>query len=249
MKKFLILLVLSTCSCSQIHASHQTQDTAELAVEVGALDKALELTRAQVQKNVHDVTARFHLADIYHKLMRYDMESDELTALEKEIDSSQKDYPRLQMALMRNALQRNEFDTVIQKYADFIHSSALRSDTEKGKSMMYAAVAHCKKNELDICLDMLDKAKSFLPGDDALAQNISLASWMKKARSGKALRGDDNLYQAYHDVSSPQMFSNLVLSLISEGDNGHAYELLLSRYSAQQANNILDDLKNIKVIQ
>lgn len=247
MKRIVFLFVLMACSCSQGNSSHDARQTAALAVEVGALEKALELTRAEAQKNIHDVDVRFRLADIYHQLNRYDMESNELTALTKMVAPGNHNYPRLKITLLRNNLLRNELDSAVEQYDDLIQSGSRLADEDKGKAMMYNAIAHCKKNEFDTCLELLDKTKQYLPGNDALAQNVTLARWMKNTKSSKATPMADAFYQAYQEQESKPIFSNLVLGLVSEGSTSKAYELLLSRYSVDDANIILKDLENSKL--
>ncbi len=247
MKNFLVLFVLLACSCSQVNGSRDTRQTAALAVEVGALEKALELTRAEAQKNIYDVDVRFRLADIYHQLNRYDMENNELTALSKMVDASSRHYSRLKIALLRNNLLRNELDSAIEHYDDLNQSGSLLADEDKGKGMMYVAIAHCKKNAFDTCMALLEKAKQFLPGNDALAQNINLAKWMKKTKASNATPVADVFYQAYQEQDSKQIFSNLILSLVSEGSTGRAYDLLLTRYSVDEANIIMKELKASKI--
>ncbi|NDJ59223.1 hypothetical protein GWD52_19995 [Enterobacteriaceae bacterium 4M9] len=247
MKKLIFLFVLLACSCSQVNGSRDSRQTAALAVEVGALEKALELTKIEAQKNIHDADVRFRLAEIYHQLNRYDMENHELTALLKMVEPNSRNYARLKIALLRNNLLRNEFDSALGQYDDLIQNSSLQGDEDKGKSMMYAAIAHCKKNEFDICLALLDKARQYLPGNDVLVQNINLAKWMKKTKSSNATPVADVFNQAYQEQETRQIFSNLVLALISEGSRGRAHELLLTRYSVEDANNIIKELDASKL--
>lgn len=247
MKKLVLLFVFLACSCSQVNGSRDTRQTAVLAMEVGALERALELTRAEAQKNIHDVELRFRLAEIYHQLYRYDMEKNELTALTKMVDSNSRYYSRLKMTILRNNLLRNELQSAVEQYDDLNQSGAVLTDEDKGKAMMYVAIAYCKQNEFDTCMALLEKAKQYLPGSDALSQNINLAKWMHKTKNSKATPVADSFYQAYQEHDTKQVFSNLVLSLVSEGSTDRAYALLLSRYSIEDANTILRDLKSSKI--
>ncbi|MFP2428850.1 tetratricopeptide repeat protein [Enterobacter ludwigii] len=247
MKKIVLFTTFLLCACNLPYHPDNTQKTSTLAIEVGALDKALELAKVTAQNNPDSAEARFQLADIYHRLKRYDMENNELNVLKSMAYLHAEDENRLYNNMMNNSLMRDDYDTTIDLYheSEVIQQSApLRV---QGERELYYAVAWCKKGNFDVCFDRLNKAKQLLPGDERVAQNVQLASWMNNARSGNSANNKGLLFKAYQENKTAVMFSNLVLSLVKEGDYGRAFEVLSTRYSAEDANVIITDLKKMRM--
>lgn len=247
MKKIFLFTVFLLCACNSPYQTQNTQKTSTLAIEVGALDKALELAKIAAQNAPDSAEARFQLADIYHRLKRYDMENNELNSLKSMISLQAGDKSRLYNNLMNNSLLRDDYDTTIDLYDE---SETIQQSTPlriQGERELYYAVAWCKKGKFDVCFDRLNKAKQLLPGDERVAQNVQLAKWMNNARSGNSVNNTGLLFKAYQENKTAGMFSNLVLSLVKEGDYGRAFEVLSTRYSAEDANIIITDLKQMRL--
>ncbi|MCE3116609.1 hypothetical protein LXD80_12475 [Enterobacter sp. ASE] len=247
MRKSVLLLVLTLCACSTSGTPINDQDTSTLAVKVGALDKALELTKAETQRDPNNFASRFKLADIYHRLKRYDMENNELNAIKAMASLQTADKNRVYINLMRNSLLRDDYDGTIKLYneSDFMkETSPLQM---QGNRELYYAVSWCKKGNFYTCLSRLNRAKTLLPGDERVAQNMQLAQWMKNARHGTEDNNASLLYKAYNENQSASMFSNLVLSLVKQEDYGRAFEVLTTHYSAEDANIIIADLKQMRI--
>lgn len=247
MKRIVFFSVFLLCACSAPSGLKQQDNTSSLAVEVGALDKALELAKAAAQMSPNNASRRFQLADIYHRLKRYDMENNELNVIKTLVSGSSSDERLLNLALMRNSLFRNDYDFTIELYDQIDHANEVLTPEQQGNRLLYLAIAWCKKGKYEVCLDRLGKARELLPGDERVAQNIQLANWMSYSRQGSNTDKIGLLYNAYNENQTPNMFSNLVLSLVKEGDYGRAFELLSTRYSTDEANLIVNDLKQMRI--
>ncbi|MGN8010287.1 tetratricopeptide repeat protein [Enterobacter sp. 22325] len=247
MKKITLFTVLLLCGCNLPYHPKNILKTSELAIEVGALDKALELAKIKAQNNPDSAEARFHLADIYHRLKRYDMENNELNALKSMTSLNTKDKNRLYNSLMKNSLLRDDYDTTIELYNESEETQQSVPLKVQGERELYYAVAYCKKWKFDICFDYLNKASQLLPGDERVAQNIQLASWMNNSKNDNSANNTGLLFKAYQENNTAVMFSNLVLSLVKEGDYSRAFEVLSTRYSSEDANIIITDLKKMRI--
>jgi len=249
MKKLIIAstFFLFSCASNNDHLPDSTKATAQLAVQVGALDKAQELAVKNVKAHPDDVDARFYLADVYAKRSKYDMENQELEIIESKVDKRSDDYPRVVIELMRNSLKRNNYKNVISLYKNKLSDTRLgvtMTGEQVGKSIMLVGIAHCKLNEYDDCIRILKSAGKYLPGDNALADNLQIAQYMSKANHGQIDLAP--LYAGYSNTESNAMYANLVMALIRNNQDNRAYELLSSRYSREDATIIINDLKQIK---
>lgn len=243
-------LILLSCSllfaCTSPFSHTSRSDTAQLAVEVGALDKALEIEKENAMRNPKDANARMKLADIYFRLKRYDMEKNELNALTGLTSGTSEMGKKAKLDLIRNSLLRHDYEETENIYKSLMEENVDLSPEANGKALMYSGIAKCKQNDFDVCIARLDDAIKYLPGDESLAANLKLANWMNLAKKSRDTGNSSELAQAYNDNKSTQMFANLVLSLAHEGDYSHAFELLSSQYSVEDAQTIINDLKSIE---
>jgi len=249
MKKLIIVSTFFLCSCvnNTAHLPDSAKATAQLAMQVGALDKAQELAIKNVKAHPDNIDARFYLADVYAKRGKYDMENQELEIIEGKVDKRSDDYPRVVIELMRNNLKRNNYKNVILLYKNKLSDTRLgvtMTGEQVGKSIMLVGIAHCKLNEYDDCIRVLKSAGQYLPGDSALADNLQIAQYMNKATHGQM--DLTPLYTGYSNTESNAMYANLVMALVKNGQDNRAYELLSSRYSREDATIIINDLKQIK---
>ncbi|MEL4013189.1 tetratricopeptide repeat protein [Dryocola clanedunensis] len=249
MKKLAISFIFVLCGCHAGSFATKTTDneTTDIAIQVGALNKAEELVVNDLKQNPENKGLRFQLADIYARQNKLDLEYQELSTLKQKSPIGSKDYARVNLAIMRNCLIRNDYKCTSVTWQQAMveqNSLDLLSDEQKGLANMYIGVAICKENDYDLCIKYLNEARVYLPGNPAIIDNIQLARYMQGMYEKTP---DINLlYSGLKNTKSDPIYFNLIMALVNKGDTGKAYELLSMRYPPETSMLIVNDLKKLK---
>lgn len=249
MKKFFItsLFLLTACSSNTEDLLKKDSEKYQLALQVGAYEKARDLAIQSLKLDPDNSETRFSLADIYIRMNKYDMARQELEIIYDRTGKNDKNYTRVIVALMKSSLMLHQYERALSLYQNYLlakKSSLYATDTLHGKANMYAAIAYCKLNKYDICIEELKHARKYLPGDTALADNIKIAQYMANAHKGNP--DPYLLYSGYVNTESREMYANLVMALLRDGQEKRAFELLNLQYSREDTMEIVNDLKRIK---
>ncbi len=250
MKKLVLtsIICLSACVSGTPDVLRNDRETAQLAVRVGAFEKAREIAVESLQAQPDNIEARFYLADIYSKMNKYDMQAQELEIIQGKISRTDANYPRVIIELMKNNLMRHQYQETLSLYKkNFAEgkTALAQSPTMHGKSVMYAAIAYCKLDKYETCISELKRARDYLPGDPALADNLKIAQYMAKGAKGDI--DPSLLYAGYSNTESKEMYANLIMALIRSGQETRAFELLSMRYSREDSMTIINDLNGMKI--
>ncbi len=250
MKKLVLtsIVFLAACVNGTPDMLRNDRETAQLAVRVGAFEKAREIAVDSLQAQPDNIETRFYLADIYSKMNKYDMEGQELEIIQGKISRADENYPRVIIELMKNSLMRHQYQETISLYKQNFAEGKMaltQSATMRGKSLMYAAIAYCKQNKYETCIAELKRARTYLPGDPALADNLKIAQYMAKASTGDI--DPSLLYAGYSNTESKEMYANLIMALIRGDQETRAFELLSMRYSREDSITIINDLNGMKI--
>lgn len=244
MKKILLISVFLLCSCTLMEKDTLIKDTDKLSLslQVGALDKALSIATANVQKDPENIDAKFALADIYYQQGKYDLQFMTLSGIVIDEQQDPNKFIKLNMNLMKNSLKRNEYTESISYYEKISKSKNLTTQ-QRGKMMEYSGVAYCKIKKFDLCLSQMNEAIKLLPGDTSVIDNLNIATYMKNSEYGKTDLA--SLYRGYHDSNSGAMLANLVMALVKDKQEGQAYKLLNQHFSSNDSMKIIRDLRVI----
>jgi Flp pilus assembly protein TadD len=247
MKRLLMLVgIMLICSCS----SHDDQsipdkDKLKLSLQMGATNKAQSIMMKRLKKDPENIDLNFGLADIYYQQGKYDLQKSILSSMHIDESKDTDNFIKLNMELMRNDLKLSDFSSVTTHFnvLNNLNKNKELTHQQYGKVLTYLAIAYCKKNLFDQCIELLGTAGKYLPGDLSVSDNLSIAQYM---RSNANASGDISLlYRGYNDSHSDTMLSNLVMALISQGDEGQAFKLLTRRYPQAEALTVIDELKAI----
>jgi len=244
MKKVNLIFALFLCSCSSFYQDTTIDETEKLSLslQIGSLDKAQSIATENLIKDPGSMGANFDLSDIYYKQGKYDLQYRTLSAMRISEQDNARDFIKLKLKLMQNSLRRNSYPETVLLFSSIEGSEHLQGQ-QRGKAMEYAAVALCKSKDYDRCLNLLNGAMKFLPGDTGVIDNINIANYMKNSKNGS--ESISSLYQGYNDSRSGTMLANLVMALIKENNEGQAYKLLNLHYSNNDSLKIIEELRLI----
>jgi len=249
MKSLLIFCVFIICSCSSgsEFKSISDKEKLSLSLKVGATEKAQSILIEKLKKDPDDIKLKFELADVYYQQGRYELQKSILSSMK--VSDNKSDFIKINTELMKNSLKLNDYSLVSYYYDSIEKPNQINklNNQQHGKILSYLAISYCKRNLLDKCIELLDSAVALMPGDTVVLDNLSIAKFMK---SNSDKRGDISmLSRAYNESHSDAMLSNLVMALVSQGDEGQAYTLLTRRYSQMDALKVIDELKKIHYVK